>query len=100
MSEYIVAVCYLIFSLFGILIMMGFKRRFPGNKFTPSVFLCYLFICLFFVITHLSIIKFGYNIIYLPANKWIEGNIIVRVMAVIFLLPQVFIGPSFRRDGK
>lgn len=100
MSEYIVAGCYLLFSLSGVFINLEFRRRFPGRKFKPFIFLCYLLVGVFFGIAHLGIMKYGYNVVYLPANQWIEGNSIVRVIAAMFFFPQLLIGPSFVRSKR
>lgn len=100
MHEYIVAVSYFIFSLSGVLIGLWFRRQFPGPKLTPLIFLFYLLICVFYGMIHLIIVKYGYIIISNPVNKWIDGNVIVRSIAAVFIIPQACIGPSFYRFKK
>lgn len=100
MDEYIVAGVYFLFSLSGVLAGLWFRKHFPGRKLTPLVFLCYLLICVFYGLIHLTIVKYGYIIISTPINKWIEGNVIVRTIAAVFIIPQAFIGPSFYKSKR
>lgn len=100
MSEYIVALCYFLFALSGVMIGLWFRKQFPGRKLTPLVFLCYLLICAFYGVIHLIIVKYGFISLFPPVNKWIEGNVIVRTIAAVFIIPQAFIGPSFYKSKR
>lgn len=100
MSEYIVAVCYLIFSFVGVSIALTLKKFFSGKNLNAVTFFIFLLVTSLFGIIHLSIMENGTSILLTFTNKWIEGNTMVRITATVFLLIQIFIFPSSNKSKR
>lgn len=100
MSEYIVAVCYLIFSLSGLFIVIKLKHLFSGRKLNSITFFIFLLVTSFFGVIHFSILEKGVSVLLTFVNQWVEGNTIVRTIATIFLFVHVFISPSSNESKR
>lgn len=100
MNEFIVAFCYFIFSLSGVIIVWHLKVFFSDKRLNSATFFIYLLVTSLFGITHLSIVEKGIGVIFTFANHWIEGNTMVRIIATVFLFIQIFIWPSSENSKR
>jgi hypothetical protein len=100
MSEYIVALCYFVFALSGVIIVWNLKIFFSGKRFNSATFFIYLLVTSLFGMTHLSILEKGISVLFTFTNQWIEGNTMVRIIATVFLFIQIFIWPSSDKSKR
>lgn len=85
---------YLLISLIAFLAFHSTSKIISGARLTPGVFLIFLAPLILWGAAQLSVARYGYVLFYLPSRDFLGGDYIIRWIAFISALVQIFCLPS------
>ncbi|PJG57993.1 hypothetical protein [Aeromonas cavernicola] len=94
MSDFTVLGFYILISFVGVLFSCFIYTRYSGFHFRWKFFWVSFLIGGFFMVSHISVIKDGYNTLIPITEPWLKGNVFVGWAAFVFLFLQSFLLPT------
>lgn len=100
MSELTVVFLYVCVSSLGVLFSCFMYTRYSGIYFRWSYFLVSFFVGGVFLVSHISVIKDGYNTFIPLSEEWLKGNSFVGWVAFVFLFIQSAFLPTKNEPSR
>lgn len=93
-SDLIVGLFYLLFSIVGVFFSFRFTKRYSGSNFKDRYFWIGLAFNFLLCSFHIGVWKVGFNP-FIPATEaWLKGNDFVGWISLLFAIPQAIYIPN------